>query len=326
MNHRAAAAIVRAVVSVWGVGSLLTVVYGSLAKRSIDRSNEHRRRWRHRGDGDRPRWPQAGVRPARLPALTFAAAAYPEFGPHGRSAREVEHFRDVSGDSRARDSRSELTGGVTMDERRSPSNAITAGLPRFLGLASATGITVAQSNRWNPPPAQEPNESPDKPSSVTVPADFAARRSRRGSSALQGLGQDHAGPGEGRRPCRRPRKRHQGGAGERVRQPRLQGRGSSVPEQDADRSQDRSGAPGCCGRKPKLPTPNQVTTKLETNKSIEAPEKPPTRTRQRKLPRKPRRDGARADKASGGTRGARRLKPDDGIWLRTRKTSAPQDR
>lgn len=39
VNRRAAAAIVFAVVWVWGVGSLLAVVYGSLAKRSIDRSN-----------------------------------------------------------------------------------------------------------------------------------------------------------------------------------------------------------------------------------------------------------------------------------------------
>jgi uncharacterized membrane protein YvbJ len=39
VNRRAAAAIVFAVVWVWGVGSLFAVVYGSLAKRSIDRSH-----------------------------------------------------------------------------------------------------------------------------------------------------------------------------------------------------------------------------------------------------------------------------------------------
>lgn len=39
VNRRAAAAIVFAVVWVWGIGSLFAVVYGSMAKRSIDRSN-----------------------------------------------------------------------------------------------------------------------------------------------------------------------------------------------------------------------------------------------------------------------------------------------
>jgi hypothetical protein len=39
VNRRAAAAIVFAVAWVWGVGSLLAVVYGSMAKRSIDRSS-----------------------------------------------------------------------------------------------------------------------------------------------------------------------------------------------------------------------------------------------------------------------------------------------
>jgi hypothetical protein len=35
----AAASIVFAVAWIWGVGSLLAVVYGSMAKRAIDRSN-----------------------------------------------------------------------------------------------------------------------------------------------------------------------------------------------------------------------------------------------------------------------------------------------
>jgi hypothetical protein len=39
VNRRAAASIVFAVAWVWGVGSLLAVIYGSMAKRAIDRSN-----------------------------------------------------------------------------------------------------------------------------------------------------------------------------------------------------------------------------------------------------------------------------------------------
>ena len=71
-----------------------------------------------------------------------------------------------------------------MDKRRSRAMLLAAGL-LALGLASATGIAVAQSNRSNPP-ARELDESPGKPSSVTVPPSQAANEADEGT-ALQGL-------------------------------------------------------------------------------------------------------------------------------------------
>jgi hypothetical protein len=72
-----------------------------------------------------------------------------------------------------------------MDKRRSRAMLLAAGL-LALGLAGATGIAVAQSNRSNPPPARELDESPGKPSSVTVPPSQAATEADEGT-ALQGL-------------------------------------------------------------------------------------------------------------------------------------------
>ena len=41
VNRMAAASIVLAVAWVWGIGSLLAVIYGAMAKRTIDRSRGH---------------------------------------------------------------------------------------------------------------------------------------------------------------------------------------------------------------------------------------------------------------------------------------------